>query len=94
MKGNLYKFTVEHLQDKKGNAVESEPLVFEAVNHDDLFKIVEVMKGKMDLDEEDATAFAFGLKLFGEVLLKNKENELLKQLKPNFTTMMKEIKKP
>ena len=44
MKGNLYKFTIEHLEDSKGNNIEANPLVFETKNHDDIFKIVEKMQ--------------------------------------------------
>ncbi len=93
MKGHLFKYTIEHLEDPKGNTLSLSPLVFETKNHDDIFKIVEIMKGKMELDEVDATAFAVGLKLFGEVMLKNKDNELFKQFKPHFSDFMKEIKK-
>ena len=60
-------------KDSKGNSVEADALEFETRNHDDIFKIVELMKDKMDLEEVDATAFAIGIKLFGEVMLKNRE---------------------
>ncbi len=93
MKGHLYKFTIEHLEDSKGNTVESNPLIFETGIHENLFKITEMMNGKMDLDEADTTAFAVGLKLFGEVMLKNKDNELFKQFKPHFSHFMRELKK-
>jgi len=93
MKGHLYKFTVECLEDSKGNTADSNPLIFETRNHDDIFKIVERMQGKMDLDEADSTAFAVGLKLFGEVMLKNKDNELFRQFMPHFKDFMKGLKK-
>jgi hypothetical protein len=47
----------------------------------------------MDLDEADATTFAVGLKLFGEVMMKNSDKELFKQFKPHFANFMKELKK-
>ena len=93
MKSHLYKFTVEHLEDSKGCSTESDSLTFEARNHDDLFKIVEAMKGKQAIDEEDTAAFAIGLKLFSEVMLKNRNNELFRQFKPHFVSFMKELKK-
>lgn len=92
MKGHLYKFTVEHLQNAKGEAIDTPPLQFEAHNHDDIFKIVDALKGKMPLDEADATAFAVGIKLFGEVILKNRDNPLFKEFKPQFTEFMKALK--
>ncbi|TCI01723.1 DUF3861 family protein [Corallincola luteus] len=93
MKGHLYRFTIEHIEDKQGNSLALSPLTFEARNHDDILNIVEVMKGKMALDETDATAFAVGLKLFGEVMLKNSKNELFKQFRPHLNHFMKELKK-
>jgi Domain of Unknown Function with PDB structure (DUF3861) len=93
MKGHLYKFAVEHLEDSKGSTIDADPLIFETRNHEDIFKIVEMMKGKMNLDEDDTTTLAVGLKLFGEVMLKNKDNALFKQFNPHFTNFMKELKK-
>lgn len=93
MKGNLYKFTIEHLEDSKGNNIEANPLVFETKNHDDIFKIVEKMQGKMQLDDQDIKALVIGLKLFSEVMLKNKDSKPFKELLPHFKDFMKELKK-
>ncbi|QBY04369.1 DUF3861 family protein [Thalassotalea sp. HSM 43] len=92
MKGHLYQFTIEHVEDKKGNSVTSKPLSFTTRNHDDVFKIVESMQGKMDLDSRDATALAVGLKLFGEVMLKHPKQPLFKELRPQFAVFMKGLK--
>jgi hypothetical protein len=92
MKGHLYQITVEHLEDAKGNAVTSSPLVFKARNHDDLFPIVEKMKTKQGIDASDAEALAIGLKLFGEVMLKNRNDELFSQLQPHFREFIKALK--
>ncbi|WP_419662901.1 hypothetical protein Dvar_33800 [Desulfosarcina variabilis str. Montpellier] len=89
----MYRFTIEHLEDSKGGAVESNPFIFETRLHENIFRIVEMMKGKMELDEDDTTSFAVGLKLFGEVMLKNQDNELFTQFKPHFTNFMKELKR-
>lgn len=93
MKGHLYRFTVEHLEDPKGNSVESAPLVFKTKNHDDVFAIVEKMKNKGLFDEEDATSFAIGIKLFSEVMLKNKDHQLFSEFKPHFAEFMRTMKK-
>ncbi len=69
------------------------PLIFETRNHEDIFKITEMMKGKLNLNEADTAAFAVGLKLFSEVMLKNKDNELFSRFKPHFTNFMKELKR-
>lgn len=92
MKRNLYRCTVEQLEDSKGKVVEVTPLVFETSSHEDLFKIATVIPRKVDLAEPDATAFAVGLKLFSGVMVKNKDHELIKQLMPNFKDFMKKLK--
>jgi hypothetical protein len=93
MKSNLYKFTIEHLENSKGHTVETKPLVFETKNHDDIFKIIENIKSKIKLEEEDSTAFVIGLKLFSEVMLKNKDIEPYKEFLPHLKDFMKKLKK-
>ncbi|MEN8764598.1 DUF3861 family protein, partial [Wenyingzhuangia sp.] len=38
--------------------------------------------------------FAIGLKLFSEVMLKNKDNPLFEEFRPAFSALMKKIKSP
>jgi len=93
MKSHLYRITVEHLEDPKGNAVMAEPLTFEARNHDDLFLIVDKMREKSEFDKSEIEALAIGLKLFSEVMLNNRDHELFKELQPHFVQFMKNLKK-
>jgi hypothetical protein len=93
MKGHLYRLTLEHLEDNKGNAIDRTPLKFDVKNHDDLYAIVEKVKAKGLFDDNDATAFAIGLKLFREVMLNNRGNEVFKELDPHFSEFMKAFKK-
>jgi hypothetical protein len=93
MKGHLYRLTLEHLEDPKGNPVEKPPLSFEVRNHDDLYDIVEKVKAKGLFDANEATAFAIGLKLFREVMLHHRNAEVFKELDPHFGEFMKAFKK-
>lgn len=93
MKKHLYRFTIEQLEDSNSTTSDSDPLVFEAQHHEDIFKIVEKMKDKTDFQEADAVAFAVGLKLFSGVMLNNKEHVLFEQFKPHFADFMKALKK-
>lgn len=93
MKGHLYRLTLEHLEDNKGNPVAKVPLQFEVKNHDDLYDIVEKVKAKGLFDENEATAFAIGLKLFREVMLHNRDSEVFKELDPHFSEFMKTFKR-
>lgn len=80
-----YKFTIEQIDNKKS-------LNFETSSHEDIFKIVQIMNEKMDLDESESTSLAVGLKLFSGVLLEHKDSEPFKQLMPHFKKFMKMIK--
>jgi hypothetical protein len=93
MKQHRYRITVEHLADAKGQPSSYEsPLQFEVGNHDDLFLLVERVRQRQVFDEAASTAFVVGLKLFGEVLLENKNAPLSKALSPHFSEVMKVIK--
>ncbi|MAK92747.1 MAG: hypothetical protein CMI13_16125 [Oleibacter sp.] len=93
MKQHQYRITVEHLSDAKGDPSTHEaPLVFETGNHDDILKIVELMKQRDDLNEREATSLAVGLKLFSEVMLENKGHDLFSEFQPHFVDFMKKLK--
>lgn len=94
MKQHRYRFTVEHLADAKGQpSTYPGPLCFEAGNHDDLFFIVERIRARGDLPPEQATAFAIGLKLFGEVMLEQRGHPLFEHFAGHFGEFMKHLKK-
>ncbi|HEX8606676.1 MAG TPA: DUF3861 domain-containing protein [Pseudoduganella sp.] len=93
MKQHRYRVTLEHLQDPGGNPVTRAPLAFEVGNHDDIFAIVERMRGRADFSPETATAFAVGLKLFSEVMLENRDHPLFADFRQHFQQFMKEVKK-
>ena len=92
MKGHLYKIQIEKIEDFKGQAVMEPPLVFTTRNHDDLMSIVEKMKSRPELSAEDATDLAIGLKLFGEVMLRNRELPLFADMQPALGSFIKKLK--
>lgn len=93
-KGNQYKITLESLDSQNEQENGLQQICFEFENHDDLFKIIEMAKSKNIFDNENqATEFALGLKLFTEVVLKNKENPLFEDLKPAIGAFMQKLKK-
>ena len=94
MKQHEYDITVKHIADAKGNpSTYTEALQFKAYNHDDIFKVLGFIQNSQILDEESAKAFAIGLKLFGEVMLENKELPLFKEFMPQFIEFMKALKR-
>ena len=93
MKQHRYRITVEHLSDLNGGpSPYNAPLSFEAGNHDDLFRIVEKVRGRGDFDVETATAFAIGLKLFGEVVMQNRQLPGFEGMGPQCGVFMKKLK--
>ena len=94
MKQHRYRITVEHLSGPDGSPSSyAQPLQFEVGNHDDIYAIVERMRQRDDFDRDTATAFGVGLKLFGEVMLENKEHPLFADFKTHFGQFMKNLKK-
>lgn len=94
MKKHLYRVTVEHLADKNGHEIASaDRLQFEVKNHDDIFAVVERLKSFSEMTPDDATAFAVGLKLFGETILDHQDRALFKEFMPHFADFMKRLKK-
>lgn len=93
MKQHRYRITVEHLADKDGQPPATPAsLTFEALNHDEIIGIAQRMQGRGDFDQQTATNLAIGLKLFGEVMLMNREHPLFTELSPHFGDFMKRLK--
>jgi hypothetical protein len=81
MKRHRYKVTLEHLATAADHqTLHQEPLVFEAINHDDIFTIVERVRSGTDLDAHEAASVAVGLKLLSEVALIHRREELFSDL--------------
>ncbi len=83
-----FRITVEPLTPGD----EAVPLQFEADCHDDMVAIARRMKGRFDLDDESSKAFAIGMKLFGEVILKNRARLPFRELRPAWAEFMKAVK--
>lgn len=91
-RNNKYHLELKELSLKDGSEGKK-TLALEFDNHDDLFQIFEVVGSKNIFDnEETANEFALGLKLFTEVMLKNKQHPLFEDLRPAITEFMKKLK--
>lgn len=92
-RNNKYKIQLQEIELKNGDQ-SGKTMEIEIENHDDLFQIIEMAKSKNIFpDEQQATEFALGLKLFTEVVLRNKENPLFDDLKPAIGAFMQKLKK-
>ena len=91
-RNNNYQIDLKELTLKNGSEG-TKNLSLEFDNHDDLFNIFEVVKSKQIFEDENtATEFALGLKLFTEVMLKNKQQPLFEELRPAIMEFMKKLK--
>tara|TARA_B100000949_G_scaffold202921_1_gene191697 strand:- start:235 stop:537 length:303 start_codon:yes stop_codon:yes gene_type:complete len=92
-KGNLYKLSLEQLSVLKEEKRVDDALELEFSNHDELFEIIERVKTKqLFATAEESTEFALGLKLFTEVMLRNKKHPLFEDLRPHIVDFMKKLK--
>lgn len=90
---NKYKLTLEQVALVKEDTIFSKPLLLEFENHDEIFKIIAIMRDKnLFGDENQSVEFAIGLKMFSEVLLKNKNHPVVKDFFPSFGDFMKKLK--
>lgn len=93
MKQHRYEVTLKHIADAQGNPSSyTDILSFNSYNHDDIFKVLEMIQSSQMLDDEAAKSFAVGLKLFSEVMLEHKELPLFKDFMPQFVQFMKALK--
>lgn len=72
-----YQINMKGLDEKSGAGRE---LQFDVTNHDDLFRIVDSVRSKAILDEDESAALAVGLKLLGEVVLHHRKEPLFQPL--------------
>lgn len=91
-RNNNYQLELKELKLKDGSEG-TKNLSLQFDNHDDIFNIIEVIKSKKIFDDENTvTEFALGLKLFTEVMLKNKQHPLFEDLRPAIMEFMKKLK--
>ena len=90
---NKYKLNLELVATSKVDDTLYPPIELEFDNHDNIFAIIERMKQRNIFQTENqAVEFAIGLKMFSEVMLKNRENELFSDFRPAFGEFMKKLK--
>jgi len=92
-KANKYHLTLVLTQYANGATEPSKQLELDFTNHDEIFEIVERLQAKDPFDDQElAVEFAIGLKLFSEVIIKNRNNPLFEELSPAFGSFMKRLK--
>jgi hypothetical protein len=90
-----YRLRLEHLAPAAPDQPTHAPREIEFNNHDDIFAIIARLEGRRLFAEPSQSAeFAIGLKLFSEVMLKNRDLPLFATFRPAFSEFMKQLKGP
>jgi len=91
-KYNHYKITLEHTHNPKDDGLQ-QPVSVAFDNHDNIFNIIQKLQEReLFNDVNQGAEFAIGLKMFSEVMLRNKENPLFEDFQPAFKDFMKKLK--
>lgn len=85
-----YRVNLISINNEDENGVKG--LDFEIANHDDLFRLLTLVQGKLGLDVDQEQGFLIGLKMFSEVLIKNRQNPLFIQMKQSMGEIMSILK--
>jgi hypothetical protein len=92
-KQHHYRITVEALGEAPVASDPAHPrLQFDVANHDEVLSVVERLRQRGDFNPDTAAALGLGLKLFGEVMLQNRQHPLFAELMPHFGDFMKRLK--
>lgn len=89
---NQYKVLLQEVALKDGSKGE-QAVEIDVFMREDIFHIMEKLNASGWFAEEaDSRQFALGLKLFAEVMIKNRKNPLFEDFQPAFVELMKKIK--
>lgn len=92
MREYRYRITLEHLATPKQGEPTHAAISFDTGNHDDLFTIVDKVRSKGQFDADTAASLALGLKLFTEVMLKNRGHPLFADISPPMRDFIQKLK--
>lgn len=91
-KNNKYTLHLQEIEKKDGSEA-NEFTEFDIENHDDILKLLNAAKGKLGFKgDNESVEFILGIKLFGEVILRNRKNPLFEEFQPAFAAFMKNLK--
>lgn len=83
---NRYAYQVEFKENEQKN------VVLDITSHDDIFEKLDLIRGKLDISQNDEQAFIIGLKMAGEVILQNRDNPFFQMLREPMKEMMTILK--
>lgn len=90
-RNNKYKLSLQEIELKDGTQ-QDKSVTFEFENHDNILDIIDRVQNSKLFSEADTKQFVVGLKLFSEVMMKNKHNPVFADIIPVFGQFMKKFK--
>lgn len=87
-----YRITVTPMDALEEGAPLRPSFSFEATNHDDILALVERARASTGLPPDDAASMVVGLKLLGEVMLREKNNPLFDPLRGSMRDFIGNLK--
>jgi len=91
-KNNRYKILLQEIELKDGTQT-GKSIELEFENHDNIFSLIEMTKDSDRFENKTHnTQFILGLKLFSEVMIRNRNNPLFEDFAPSFKEFMKKLK--
>ena len=91
-RAHQYKLDLERIASPDLSDLPEDKLTLTFTNHDNLFEILEKIKARNLFDENTSTEFVIGLKLLGEVLIRNRDHPLFSEFKEAYGDFMKKLK--
>lgn len=90
---NEYQVNFQQLKSKTEQVNNHQKIELLFKNHDDVFKIIDFISEKgLFKDQQQVKQFVIGLKLFGDVMMKNRDLELFSEIQSAFVDFMKKLK--
>ncbi|MCP3732589.1 DUF3861 domain-containing protein [Sphingomonas sp. MG17] len=86
-----YRYRVS-LEETDNGDTEKRRLVFDTVNHDDIFSVIDRIAAKSVLPADETAEFAVGLKLFGEIMLRHRGDPLFQELLGQVGAFIRKLK--
>lgn len=91
-KGNQYKLLLQELALRDGSAA-GRSIAFEFSNHDDIMALLDKAQREGWFEEPaDNVELVLGIKLFGEVMLRQRKHPLFADFFPAFRDFMRQLK--
>lgn len=92
-RGHAFRITVALVTDDAGEHPGSTaPLTFTHTSHDDIIAVAETVRKSTGLEPDAAAATAVGLKLLGEIMLREKDNTLFDPLRSGIREFIQDLK--